>query len=66
MWVTLLAAKSDTLAAVKKFQAKVEVETGRRLRVLRTDNGDEFTSVAFEEYCTEHGVKRQHMAPYMP
>jgi hypothetical protein len=39
MWVKLLAAKSDTLAAFKKFQAKVEVETGRCLRVLRTDNG---------------------------
>ena len=66
MWVALLAAKSDTLAVVKKFQAKVEVGTTRHLRVLRTDNRGEFTSVAFEEYCTEHGVKRQHMAPYMP
>jgi hypothetical protein len=28
MWLALLAAKSDTLAALKKFQAKVEVETG--------------------------------------
>jgi hypothetical protein len=38
MWVALLAAKSDTLAAVKKFQARVEVETGRHLCVLRMDN----------------------------
>ena len=66
MWVSLLVAKSDTLAAVKKFEAKVEVEKGRRLRVLRTDNGGEFTSVAFEEYCVEHDVERQHMAPYTP
>lgn len=56
MWGALLAAKSDTLAAVRKFQVKVEVETGRRLRVLRTDHGGEFTSVAFEEYCAERGV----------
>ena len=65
MWVTLLTAKSDTLATVKKFQAKVEVEIGQHLRVLRTDNGGEFTSVAFEEYYTEHGVEQQHTAPYM-
>jgi transposase InsO family protein len=66
MWATLLATKSDTLAAVKKFQAKVEVETGRCLHVLRTDNGGEFTSVAFEEYCVEHGIERQKTTLYTP
>jgi transposase InsO family protein len=66
MWLALLSAKSDTLTALKKFQAKVEVETGRRLRVLRTDNGGEFTSVEFEMYCAEHGVERQHTTPYTP
>jgi transposase InsO family protein len=66
MWLVLLAAKSDTLAALKKFLVKVEVETGRRLRVLRTDNGGEFSSVEFEMYCTEHGIERQYTAPYTP
>jgi hypothetical protein len=36
MWVALLAAKSDTLAALKKFQAKVKVETGRHMCMLQT------------------------------
>jgi hypothetical protein len=58
MWLALLSAKSDTLAALKKFQAKVEVETGWRLRVLRTDNGGGFASVEFEMYCAKHGVER--------
>jgi transposase InsO family protein len=64
MWVALLAAKGDTLAAMKMFKAKVETE--RHLRVLRTDNGGEFTSIEFEMYCTENGVERQHMVPYTP
>jgi hypothetical protein len=42
------------------------VETGRRLRVLRTDNGGEFTSVEFKSYCADRGVERQHTAPYTP
>jgi hypothetical protein len=46
MWVAPLAAKSDMLAAVKMFKAKVEVETGRRLRLLRTDNRGELTSMS--------------------
>jgi hypothetical protein len=58
MWLVLLAAKSDTLAALKKFQVEVEVETGWRLRVLRTDNGGEFTSVEFETYRVERGIER--------
>jgi transposase InsO family protein len=66
MWVVMLAAKSDTLATVKKFQARVEVETGRRLRVLWTDNGGEFCSVEFESYCVDRGVERQHTALYTP
>jgi hypothetical protein len=60
------AAKSDTLAAVKLFQARVEVETSRKLCVLRTDNGGEFTSVEFESYCVERGITRRHIAPYTP
>jgi hypothetical protein len=65
MWLVLLA-KSDTLVALKKFQAKVVVETTRRLCVLRTDNGGEFTSVEFGTYCAKHGIERQHTAPYTP
>lgn len=66
MWLSLLENKSGALAAIQRFQACVEVEMGRRLRVLRTDNGGEFTSVAFVEHCATHGVKHQHSAPYMP
>jgi transposase InsO family protein len=66
MWLVLLAAKSDTLTTLKKFHAMVEVEIGRWLRVLRIDNGGEFTLVEFESYCTDHGIDRQHTTPYMP
>jgi transposase InsO family protein len=66
MWVALLAAKSNTLAVVKMFKAKVEVETRRRLRILHMDNGGEFTSIKFETYYDENGVERQHTMPYTP
>jgi transposase InsO family protein len=66
MWLSLLANKSEALAAVQQFQARAEVESGRRLRVLRTDNGGEFTSISFVEHCVKHGIKRQHSAPYTP
>lgn len=51
MWLVLLSAKDEAAGAIIKFQARVEVETGRKLRALRTDRGGEFTSVTFGEYC---------------
>ncbi|WVZ83650.1 hypothetical protein U9M48_030778 [Paspalum notatum var. saurae] len=66
MWIMLLTSKDEAAGAIKKFQAGVEVETGRKLRALRTDRGGEFTAVTFGEYCAEKGVHRQLTAPYSP
>jgi transposase InsO family protein len=66
MWVVLLSRKSDTPAAIKRWQAGVEVETRVKLRELRTDRGGEFTSTEFGEYCADHGVRHHLTAPYSP
>ena len=47
-------------------QAGVEGETGRKLRLLRTDRGGEFTSATFTTFCAEEGMGRQLTAPYSP
>jgi len=56
MWLTLLRSKADAPAAIMTFQACIERETGKKLKVLRTDNGGEFTSVEFGEYCAGEGI----------
>jgi len=56
MWLELLSSKDQA----------AEAESGRRLRVLRTDRGGEFTSVDFASYCAEEGVVRHLTAPYSP
>jgi transposase InsO family protein len=48
------------------FQARVERECGKKLKVLRTDNGSEFTSVEFGEHCAGQGIQRHFSAPYTP
>ena len=45
---------------------RAEAESGKKLRVLRTDRGGEFTSVEFAVYCVDRGVVRHHTAPYSP
>ncbi|WVZ50972.1 hypothetical protein U9M48_002169 [Paspalum notatum var. saurae] len=66
MWLCLLASKDQAPAAIRRFKAAAEVESGRKLKVLRTDRGGEFTSVEFGVYCAEEGVQRQLTAPYTP
>ena len=46
MWLQLLTYKDEAAAAaIKKFKMRVEAESGKKRRVLRTDRGGEFTSV---------------------
>ena len=52
--------------AIKKFKACTEAESGKKLRVLRTDRGGEFTLVEFVVYCVDQGVVRHHTVPYSP
>jgi hypothetical protein len=39
MWLQLLSSKDQASSAIKNFQAAVKVESGRKLKVLRTDGG---------------------------
>ena len=66
MWLQLLTSKDEAAVAIKKFKTRVEAESGKKLRVLRTDRGGEFTSVEFATYCTDQGVGQHHAAPYSP
>jgi transposase InsO family protein len=66
MWLVLLASKDQAGQALIQFQARAEVESGRKLGTLRTDRGEEFTARAFAEHCAEYGVQRHLTAPYTP
>ena len=39
MWVMVLGSKGDAANAIRRSQAAAEAECGRKLRVLRIDNG---------------------------
>jgi transposase InsO family protein len=66
MWVVLLTAKSEASSAIKCIQAAAEKECGRKLQVLRTDNGGVFTAAEFAAYCADEGITRHFSAPYTP
>jgi hypothetical protein len=62
----VLGSKGEVADAIRRAQAAAEVECGRKLRVLRTDNGGEFTAAEFTSYCTDEGVQRHYSTSYTP
>ncbi|GKF97060.1 retrovirus-related pol polyprotein from transposon TNT 1-94, partial [Tanacetum coccineum] len=44
----------------------VEKQSGKDLKVLRTDHEGEFLSKEFVAFCDDHGIKRELTAPYSP
>ncbi|XP_066316119.1 uncharacterized protein [Miscanthus floridulus] len=66
MWLQLLMSKDEEVEAIKRFQAWVEAESEKKLRVLRIDRGSEFTSVEFAAYCADQGVVQHHITLYSP
>ena len=49
-----------------QFKASIEKSTGRSIKCLRTDNGGEFTSLEFENYCKEVEIERHKTTTYTP
>ena len=46
-WIYLLASKDETLEKFKEWKTMVEKQTGKSVKILRSDNGGEFLSKEF-------------------
>jgi transposase InsO family protein len=66
VWVYSLRLKSEVLERFKEWKALVENQSGHKVKVLRSDNGGEYTSKAFDEFLRTHGIARNTSAPYTP
>ncbi|KAG8474247.1 hypothetical protein CXB51_033974 [Gossypium anomalum] len=58
-WIYFLKHKSEVAQVFVKFKAATEIETGLKLKTIRTDNGTEYTSAQFQALCNKAGVKHQ-------
>ena len=65
-WVYFLKHKSEVFDLFKVFKALVENQSGRRLKILRSDNGGEYVNSKFIQYCKDVGIQMQHSIPYTP
>ena len=57
--INFLKKKYEAFECFKIYKELVENETGLKIKCLRLDNGREFISKLFQQYCDENGIKRQ-------
>jgi transposase InsO family protein len=65
-WVFFLKKKSNCFKCFRVFKELVENKTVLKIKFLRLDNGGEFTSNVFRDFCEEHGIKRQFSTARTP
>nr|GFB04431.1 Gag-Pol polyprotein [Tanacetum cinerariifolium] len=47
-------------------QTQVELDSGKKIKCLRTDNGGEYTSDEFDTFYKQEGIRRQFTTAYTP
>ncbi|SGY20946.1 BQ5605_C016g08173 [Microbotryum silenes-dioicae] len=65
-WVYPIGHKSKVLPMFKDWLMEIKNETGRRVKMLRSDNGGEYVSTAFNGFCVARGICRELTIPYTP
>jgi len=65
-YVYLLFHRYETLDVFKRFVAEAETQLKRRVKILRTDQGREYLSDMFKEFCEEKRIQRQLTIPRTP
>jgi transposase InsO family protein len=57
-WIFFMKTKDEVFSRFQEFRALVENQTGKKIKVLRSNNGGEYTSNDFKDLCKEASIKR--------
>jgi hypothetical protein len=57
--VCFLKNKLEVFENFKIYKEMVENEMDSKIKCLRSNNGVEFTSKEFMDYCSSHGIKKK-------
>lgn len=65
-WVYAIKNKSDVFDTFVTWKALVEKQYNKVIKILRSDNGGEYTSNEFEHYLQKEGIKHEKTIPKTP
>ena len=66
MAISLLTQKSEVFDRFVQYRTKVENETGKKIKSLRTDGGGEYTGNVCRKYLVDSGITHHITPPYTP
>ena len=64
IWIYFLRKKSEVFQHLKDFKALVETQSGKKIKVLRTDNGGEYVNHEIHNIFHEARIQLYHIGPY--
>ena len=64
-YVYLLRSKDEAIEAFIQYKNEVKNQLNKKVKVLRSDKGEEYES-PFGEFCLQHGIVHQTTSPYSP
>jgi transposase InsO family protein len=62
-WIYFLKTKNEAFNKFKEFKSLVENLSEKKINILRSDNGGEFTSDDSKAFCREVEIKRELTTP---
>ena len=65
-FVYFMKNKSEVLEKFKEFNSYAVNATGKPIKILRSDNGGEYSSKEFESFLKKNGIVHQLSVPYNP
>jgi transposase InsO family protein len=65
-WIFFMKTNDEIFRQFREFKALVEKQTRKKIKVLRSDNGDKYTSNEFRDFYEEEGIKRELTIPFNP
>ena len=66
VWAYFLRQKFDVFQNFKKWKCLLENEASKKLKCLRSDNGGEYYSHEFKDYCSTNGIHIHKTIPRTP
>jgi transposase InsO family protein len=61
-----MKTKGQVFKRFQEFKALMENQTGKKIKVFRSNNGGEYTSNEFNDFCAREGIKIELNVPYNP
>jgi transposase InsO family protein len=65
-YIYLLKTKDEALNYFNAYKAEVKNQLERKIKRLRSDQGGEYFSSDFSEFCMEHGIIHDRTPSYSP